>query len=113
MSTETHKNGKLPRPEIHFNAERKKQPVTYDPIMAGDIAKLALHLVIASDRSVPDGETSTGNQKYRQPTPEEVVARAIALAELTFETLAAKGHVVFAPPFDELPNESGPVGFKG
>ena len=56
-----------------------------------------------------DGEDSAGLQKMRLATPEEVVDRAFACAELLMEVARRRGHVHVAPsayPGDEEANNA-------
>jgi hypothetical protein len=107
-------NGRKPLPlaDSVWNVEGKKRPVTVPRTSESEIAELATRLSgLSAVSHVPDGETSSGHQKYRTLTPQEVAERAIAIAEAVFSELEARGHIVFVPPYDEWPNDSGPMGF--
>jgi hypothetical protein len=110
--TEVRTSGKLPAMELVYlrDGPSKRRPMGYDRVVKSDVAELVMHLVSGS-QVVPDGETTSGDQKFRVLTPEEVVERAVALAELTFERLIARGHVAVAPTYDDLPDETAPMGF--
>jgi hypothetical protein len=102
----------LPLAQCVWNVEGKKYPRTVPGISENEIAKHALNLSqMLCDSRVPDGETSNGSQKYRVMTPQEIAEQAIATAELMFSELEIRGHVVFLPPHDQWPNDSGPMGF--
>ena len=49
-----------------------------------------------------DGEDSSGRQKIRMATPEEVVERAFQIAKLTMDTARGKGLIHKGPTFEEL-----------
>ncbi|MBO0750899.1 MAG: hypothetical protein J2P53_02240 [Bradyrhizobiaceae bacterium] len=59
----------------------------------------------------PDGLTPGGQQAYRLLSSEEVVTRAFAIADGVFAELAKRGWSAPVPPFDELRNTGGSVGF--
>jgi hypothetical protein len=101
----------LPLAEVVWNIEGKKNPRSPPCTMESEIAQLAMGFCRFNQQVVPDGETSSGVQKYRALTPQEIVERSIAIAELLFSELEARGHVVFVPPHDEWPNDTGPMGF--
>jgi hypothetical protein len=100
----------FPRAEVVWNVEGKKHPKQLPRTANSEIADFAMRLCFAQWQ-VPDGETSSGDQKYRALTPQEVVEHSIATAELMFSELESRGHVVFLPPHDQWPNDSGPMGF--
>jgi hypothetical protein len=108
----TVKNRKtLPLAELVWDAEGKKRPVPTGRIIESEIAQHALHLSAVLVHGMPDGETSSGHQKWRALTPQEIAERAIAIAEAVFSELENRGHVVFVPPYDQRPNDTGPMGF--
>jgi len=47
----------------------------------------------------PDSVSSTGEQLYRQCTPQEVVSRAVEITQLTFAAVDANEWKVEIPPF--------------
>jgi hypothetical protein len=79
----------------------KKLPGRYDRIHSGAVAEIALQLVYAREYGDAGGKTP----------PAELVNRAVEIAELTFETLVARGHAFITPAHDDLQDESTPVGF--
>src|SRR5688572_16352986 len=52
--------------------------------------------------AMPDGEDSSGRAKLRLPTPDELVARAFAIAETAWATAHAKGRIVTIPDLNEI-----------
>jgi hypothetical protein len=104
----------LPRAEVLFDSDGRKKRPEFIPRLAADaVAELAQRLAASTAAHVvPDGETSSGDQKYRLLTPEEVVERAVAIAELTFQRLIEQGYALTLPPYSEWPNDLNAVGFK-
>ena len=57
--------------------------------------ELLRHLAIVA--AVPDGEDSSGRQKMRQMTEEEVVTRANKIADLAWADFRARGWILDLP----------------
>jgi hypothetical protein len=70
-----------------------------------------MQLVEACAAPQPDGVTPSGQQAYRQPSPEDVVARAFAIADGVFAEFERRGWSAPIPSLDELRSAGGPVGF--
>ena len=100
----------LPRLEVRWDHEGKKKPSVPPTIIESEIARLAISLV-GTLANVPDGDTSSGHQRWRVATPQEIAERSIAIAEYMVSELENRGHVVFLPPHDEWPGDGGPIGF--
>lgn len=83
-----------PAPKIEIN---ERERLTLESILAvGFIEKWGM---VAGE---PDGEDSAGRAKLRLSTPEEVVARAFKMAELTVQTARDKGLVLITPSFVDM-----------
>jgi hypothetical protein len=61
----------------------------------------------------PDGTTPGGHQAYRLLSPDEVVARAFAIADGVFAEFEKRGWSASIPALDELRGSSAGVGFLG
>ena len=70
-----------------------------------------MQLVQACAGPQPDGVTPSGQQAYRQLSPEEVVKRAFAIADGAFAEFEKRGWSAPIPPLDELRSAGGAVGF--
>jgi hypothetical protein len=70
-----------------------------------------MQLVQACAGPQPDGVTPSGQQAYRQLSPEEVVKRAFAIADDAFAEFERRGWSAPIPPLDELRSAGGAVGF--
>jgi hypothetical protein len=86
-------------------AERKD----YDLHMRFDapsISKAAYDLAVAfALKDVPDGETSTGHQRYRRLSQEEAIEQAFSLWERIISEMLKRGLAVEIPPYDEMRKE--------
>jgi hypothetical protein len=70
-----------------------------------------MQLVQACAGPQPDGVTPSGHQAYRQLSPEEVVTRALAIADGVFAEFERRGWSAPIPPLDELRSAGEAVGF--
>jgi len=78
------------------------------------IGKFMLNLIerwgmVAGDE---DGEDSTGRQKSRLMTPEELVDRAYLTAILTFEKMRTKGFIKIFPTIDQMREQMNEIRIK-
>ncbi len=73
-------------------------------IMPNETAKLACEFVSrwGMVASITDGEDSSGRQKLRLATPEEVVERAVTIAESLMDRLNDNGHLQKLPSLGEV-----------
>ena len=60
------------------------------------------HAMVAGET---DGEDSQGRQKLRVQTPEELVARSFAIAELAFTEARRRGWMIAIPPSVAAPEQ--------
>jgi len=92
--------------DANFNRVHIQARTAYAPQTAW-----VMHLVQACAAPQPDGVTPSGHQAYRQPSPEEVVTRAFAIADGVFAEFDKRGWSASIPALDELRSASGTVGF--
>lgn len=52
--------------------------------------------------ATPDGEDSSGRQKIRAQTPDELVDRALAVSKTLFERMRSSGNVIAIPSLQEI-----------
>ncbi len=57
--------------------------------------------------AIPDGETSTGEQRHRLLTPKEIVDKAMTVSELIYAAIESKGWVQEVPSLEEMENFAG------
>jgi hypothetical protein len=113
MTTEAKANGApgieiavLKPDDANFNRVHVQARTAYAP-QTGWV----MQLVQACTGPQPDGVTPGGHQAYRQLSPEEVVARAFAIADGVFAEFERRGWSAPIPPLDELRSTGGAVGF--
>lgn len=92
--------------DASFNRVHVQARTAYAPQTAW-----VMQLVQTCTAPQPDGVTPGGHQAYRQPSPEEVVSRAFAIADVMFAELEKRGWSAAIPALDELRSAGGPVGF--
>jgi len=61
---------------------------------------------------VPDGESSSGQQKFRLHTDDEIIDRAFALSDRLLSESIKRGYAVEIPPYEELKKKNTSVGFS-
>jgi hypothetical protein len=92
--------------DADFNRVHVQARTAYAP-QAGWV----MQLVEACAGPQPDGVTPAGHQAYRQLSPEEVVTRALAIADGVFAEFERRGWSASIPALDELRSTGGPMGF--
>lgn len=80
------------------------QIITHQRVHVSSVAQFAMGLMNVGmlQPCVPDGEDSGGTRQYRMLTEQEVVVRAIKIAETAFSTFLERGWAAEAPPLDAL-----------
>ncbi len=69
---------------------------------------LAIDIVRALSLCIlPDGETSTGEQKHRSLTAKEIVDKAVAISELVYATIESRGWVQDLPSLEDMEKFAG------
>ena len=61
---------------------------------------------------VPDGETSTGQQKFRLYSDDEIIERTFALYDRLMSESVKRGYAVEIPPYEELKKKNSSIGFS-
>jgi hypothetical protein len=92
--------------DANFNRVHVQARTAYAPQTAW-----VMQLVQACAEPQPDGVTPGGHQAYRQPSAEEAVTRAFAIADGVFAEFEKRGWSASVPALDELRSTGGPVGF--
>ena len=92
--------------DASFNRVHVQARTAYAPQTAW-----VMQLVQACAAPQPDGATPGGHQAYRQPSPEEVVSRAFAIADGMFAEFEKRGWSAAIPALDELRSAGGALGF--
>jgi hypothetical protein len=92
----------------------KKLAMQHDLVRPDYRANLATSLIAPfSHIGIDDGETSTGRQKLRVPTPQELVDRVLTTTELLIAGFEQRGWLVEVPPFSTFTDDGPPTGFRG
>jgi hypothetical protein len=94
----------MQKPDIKFiDKPYRSQLMIHDRyklMPQGSLAvEIARTLAIAA---VPEGESSKGEQLHRLMRPDEIVAKATAIAELVYADIEARGWVLEVPSLTEL-----------
>lgn len=93
--------------------EKYKQTLLHHRVAFTLPAQFVMELVkLASIAQLPDGETSTGEQKTRALTPQEVVDRSVEIVLIATGRLEALGWIKEIPAFEALREDSSQVGFR-
>ncbi len=92
----------------------KKTALAHELMKADYRANLAASLVSPfSHIGVDDGETSTGRQKLRCPTSQELVDHVLMTTELLVTAFEQRGWLVPVPPLSTFLQDDGPAtGFR-
>ena len=81
----------------------KKTALAHERVKLDATGELARHLlVVFAQVGVSDGVSSSGRQLIRPLEPVEIVARAVATAELAMKSFGEKGWIAYFPPLEDL-----------
>lgn len=82
-------------------ATHERYKMTPIAVLAVDIARSL------SIGAIPDGETSSGEQRHRLLTTEEIVDKAVAISEMVYAAIESKGWVQELPSLEDMENFAG------
>jgi hypothetical protein len=92
--------------DVNFNRVHVQARTAFAPQTAW-----VMQLAQACAAPQPDGVTTSGQQAYRQLSPEEVVERAFAIADGVFAEFERRGWSAPIPALDDLRSAGESVGF--
>lgn len=93
---------------ISMNKPWRATVATHERYKMTPMATLAVDIARSlSIGAIPDGETSTGEVKYRLLTAKEIVDKAVAVSELVHATIESKGWVQELPSLDDMEKFAG------
>ena len=92
--------------DANFNRLQVQARTAYAPE-----ASWMVHLVQACAMPWPDGQTKSGHQAYRLPTPAEAVERAFAIVDGMLAEFDKRSWSVPIPSVEDLRINGEPVGF--
>lgn len=99
---------------ISTRAQIRGQLMVHERCKLTPQGTLAVEIVRSlSLAAIPDGETSTGEQKYRPLTPAEIVEKAVAVSGLIYDKVESKGWVLDVPSFEEIEKFDGDASAPG
>lgn len=92
---------------------KAKPYIALSKFVGSGISSFAFELiqVMVANPLWPTDEVAGNRQKFRQPSPEELVTRALSISEIAYEKMLNAGWIHEMPGIDEMYEDNGQVGF--